>query len=593
MKAATDQSTDRKIHHREAAACQLSDHIPSVLQRIFSARGATADSDIDYRSKNLLPPSSLMGVDAAVALLKAAITQQQKVIVVGDFDADGATSCALSLLALRAMGLQHIDFLVPNRFEYGYGLTPEIVDVAQQQQPDLIITVDNGIASVDGVAKAKSVGIKVLVTDHHLPPTILPDADAIVNPNQQGCAFASKNLAGVGVIFYVLSALRASLRDDQWFVQQNISEPVMAEYLDLVALGTVADVVPLDYNNRVLVYQGLQRLRQGYTRPGIVALLQIAGKDYRRAKTSDFGFIIGPRLNAAGRLDDMSVGIRCLLAEDEDIARELAVELDGLNRDRRAIEASMQVEALRSLEQIQLEQPLGDDTAPAAICLYDDSWHQGVVGILASRIKEKFYRPVIAFAPSGTNDDEIKGSARSIPNLHIRDTLDAIATQYPDVLQKFGGHAMAAGLSLRTQDYKRFNTLFIAQVEKQLSAEDLQEVVFTDGVLSADELTLEMAYTLEQAGPWGQQFAEPLFDGCFYIVQQRLVGDKHLKLVLATDANKQQLVDAIAFNVDIKQWPNNSVEQVQLVYQMDINHFRGKESLQLLVKELQQVVPSL
>jgi len=543
---------------------ELSDTTHPLLQRLFSARGVQTDSDIDYRLANLYPPTLLKGMDAAVALLVTACQQRQRVLIVGDFDADGATSCALSLSALRAMGFASVDFLVPNRFEYGYGLTPEIVEVAREREPDIIITVDNGIASVDGVAKAKSLGIKVIVTDHHLPPDVLPDADAIVNPNQHGCEFPSKNLAGVGVIFYVLSVLRSALRDQQWFVQQGIAEPVMAEYLDLVALGTVADVVPLDRNNRILVHQGLQRLRAGCARPGIVALFEVAGKNYQQATSSDFGFIVGPRLNAAGRLDDISVGIQCLLAEDAGIAREIAAELDGLNRDRRAIEASMQQEALASLSQLALD----EDSLPVGISLYDDSWHQGVVGILASRIKEKFHRPVIAFAPSNTDGDEIKGSARSIPHLHIRDTLDRIATQNPDVLQKFGGHAMAAGLSLHKDHYTAFTRLFDEAVRDQLSESDLKEEILTDGTLSANEMDLSLAHMIQQAGPWGQQFPEPLFDGEFFLVQQRIVGEKHLKMVLSLDQGGQQTIDAIAFNIDPKEWPNNALEKVSLVYQL-------------------------
>ena len=575
------------ISHRSVSSSQFSDSVHPLLQRIYSARGASSDQDIEYQLKNLLPPHSLKGLPEAISLLATAVQEQQRILIVGDFDADGATSCALSLLALRAMGLQQIDFLVPNRFEYGYGLTPEIVDVAVSYTPDLIVTVDNGIASVAGVAKAKSLGIRVLITDHHLPPEVLPDADAIVNPNQKGCEFPSKNLAGVGVIFYVLSALRGALRNKGWFEQQSIPEPVMANYLDLVALGTVADVVPLDTNNRILVHQGLARLRAGFSRQGILALLQVAGKDYQRVSSSDFGFIIGPRLNAAGRLDDMSIGIQCLLTEDTGVAHELAAELDGLNRDRRAIEASMQQEAMKSLDAVILD----EESLPAGICLYDESWHQGVVGILASRIKEKFHRPVIAFAPADVNSDStiIKGSARSISNLHIRDVLDAIATRHPNILQKFGGHAMAAGLSLDQKDYAEFAELFDAAVNAELSAADFQEVLLTDGALAVQECNLETAHVIEKAGPWGQQFPEPLFDGEFFVVQQRIVGEKHLKLVLAFDAQAKQTIDAIAFNIDLSAWPNTQVKQVRAVYQLSVNIFRGQESAQLMIRHIDAV----
>lgn len=581
-----------KLARREPIPHQFSNAVHPLLQRVFSARGVISDSELDYQLKNLLPPSSLKGLPEAVSLLSDAVQQQKNVLIVGDFDADGATSCALSILALRAMGLQTIDFLVPNRFEYGYGLTPEIVDVASAYHPDLIVTVDNGIASVDGVARANALGIKVLVTDHHLPPSTLPDADAIVNPNQQGCTFPSKHLAGVGVIFYVLSALRSALREQQWFEKQGIPEPVMANYLDLVALGTVADVVPLDRNNRLLVHNGLQRVRAGYTRPGILALLQVAGKDYQRITSSDFGFIIGPRLNAAGRLDDMSVGIHCLLTEDPDVANELAAELDGLNRDRRAIEASMQKEAIQHLDSITVD----DESIPAGICLYHESWHQGVVGIVASRIKEKYYRPVIAFAPSDTdsgmvnndtiNKDIIKGSARSIPPLHIRDLLDSIATKHPHVLQKFGGHAMAAGLSLHKKDYEQFTYLFAQAVQEQLSAEDFHETILSDGELSPADIDLPIAHAIQQAGPWGQGFPEPIFDGEFFIVNQRIVGEKHLKLVLSVDAEGKHTVDGIAFSIDTQQWPNTHVNKVALIYQLSVNIFRGQESVQLMIKQI-------
>ena len=571
------------ISRRTLSPSQFSDSVHPLLQRIYSARGAGDDRAIDYRLKNILPPNTLKGLPEATALLLTALQEQQRVLVVGDFDADGATSCALSILALRAMGLQSIDFLVPNRFEYGYGLTPEIVDVALTYKPDLIVTVDNGIASVAGVAKAKALGIKVLVTDHHLPPAVLPNADAIVNPNQHGCQFPSKNLAGVGVIFYVLSALRRELRDIDWFEKNAIAEPNMANYLDLVALGTVADVVPLDSNNRILVHQGLERVKAGVARPGILALLQVAGKDYRRVHSGDCGFIIGPRLNAAGRLDDMSIGIQCLLTQDADTAHRLAVELDGLNRDRRAIESSMQQEAMKSLASVCLD----EQSMPVGICLYDDTWHQGVVGILASRIKEKFHRPVIAFAPADSDSDDIKGSARSIPHLHIRDVLDGIATQHPDILQKFGGHAMAAGLSLRKEHYAQFADLFDQAVSAELSEADFQEVLLSDGALAASDCTITTARIIEQAGPWGQQFPEPIFDGEFFVVQQRIVGEKHLKLVLALDAAAKQTIDAIAFNIDLQQWPNTQVTRVNVAYQLSVNVFRGQESAQLLIKYIE------
>lgn len=561
----------------------FSSSVSPLLKRIYAARNAHTDKDIDYQLLNMAKPQSLKGLAEAIDVLTAAITQQQRVLIVGDFDADGATSCALSILALRAMGLQNIDFLVPNRFEYGYGLTPEIVEVAQSYQPDLIITVDNGIASIDGVAKANDLGIGVIVTDHHLPGNELPAAKAIVNPNQQHCEFPSKNLAGVGVIFYLLSALRSHLRGINWFIEQNLAEPNMANFLDLVALGTVADVVPLDRNNRILVHQGIERVKAGKARPGILALLEVAGKNYQRVTSQDFGFIVGPRINAAGRLDDISVGIQCLLTDDTDIARELAGQMDSLNRERRSIEASMQAEALASLNKLQLD----DKDLPWGLCLLEDNWHQGVVGILASRIKDKYHRPVIAFAE--VDENTIKGSARSISGLHIRDALDTIATQNPEVLQKFGGHAMAAGLTLARKDFQRFSELFDQVVRDLLSEDQLQEVLLTDGELSTGEVSLESAHLLQAAGPWGQHFPEPIFDGHFNLVSQRIVGEKHLKMTLSFLDKPQKIVDAIAFNIDTAIWPNSTAQQVNVVYQLSVNEFRGNQTEQLIVRYIEAV----
>jgi len=563
--------------------CHFQTPLSPLVQRVLAARGVTSDTDIDYRLQKLTNPNQLKGIASAVVLLSVALQQQQRVLIVGDFDADGATSSALAVLVLRAFGLQYVDFLVPNRFEYGYGLTPEIVEVAAASNPDLIITVDNGIASIEGVAAAKALGIQVIVTDHHLPGRTLPAADAIVNPNQPGCDFPSKQLAGVGVIFYLLSALRGHLRTEHWFEQQKLDEPKMADFLDLVALGTVADVVPLDHHNRILVQQGLQRIRAGHARPGIMALLEVAGKNYQRLVSSDLGFIVGPRLNAAGRLDDISIGIQCLLTDAPDQARALAIELDQLNRERRAIEASMQQEALASLAKLQLD----DQQLPWGVCLYDDTWHQGVVGILASRIKEKYHRPVIAFAE--VDEHTIKGSARSIAGLHIRDTLDRIATEHPAILSKFGGHAMAAGLSLAKCDYPAFCTAFDLAVKQQLTQDDLAEVRLTDGALAPSELTLAQAHQLRQLGPWGQAFPEPVFDGEFYVVSQRIVGSNHLKMVLSTTPQQQQLIDAIAFNIDAECWPDESVNNVRIVYTLDVNEFRGRESVQLIVNYIEAI----
>lgn len=551
--------------------------IPPLLQRIYSSRGIKHENELQYSLAQLLKPN-FKGLDEAVAILADAVVAQAKVMIIGDFDADGATSSALGVLALRAMGLKNVDFLVPNRFEFGYGLTPEIVAVAAAQTPDVIITVDNGISSIEGVNAARELGIAVIITDHHLPGEFLPDADAIVNPNQPGCPFPSKNLAGVGVIFYVMNALRAELRSMGWFAESGIAEPNMASFLDLVALGTVADVVPLDHNNRVLVSQGLARMRAGQARPGINAMLEVAGRTPNKLVASDLGFAIGPRLNAAGRLDDMSLGIQCLLCETPALAREMALQLDELNRDRKAIESGMQQEAMRMLQK-QLH--MDENNLPWGLCLFDETWHQGVIGILASRIKDKYHRPTIVFADAG--DGLIKGSARSIPGLHIRDALDVVAKKHPELLEKFGGHAMAAGMSLQRKDFDAFAQAFDDEVRRQLTEADLQAVIQTDGQLSAQDFTMQLAQQLRDAGPWGQHFPEPVFDGEFFIVQQKLVGEKHLKLLLAANATDAGWLEAVAFNIDPAVWPNLKAKKIRAAYKLDVNEYRGNYSLQLLI----------
>jgi len=559
------------------------------LQQIYANRNLRSPDELERSLAGLLRPQQLKGLDAAVELLCQAMLERQRVLIVGDFDCDGATSSAVAVLALRAMGVADVSYLVPNRFEFGYGLTPEIVEVAKGFLPDIIVTVDNGISSIEGVATAKAAGIKVLVTDHHLPGSELPAADAIVNPNQLGCEFPSKNLAGVGVIFYLMSALRSELRNRNWFSAQNIAEPNMASYLDLVALGTVADVVPLDANNRILVQQGLQRIRAGQARPGILAMLEVAGRSPERLVASDLGFSIGPRLNAAGRLDDISLGIECLLTDSPETARKIASELDDLNKDRRAIEGGMQQEALKDLERLEFTE---SDDMPWGLCLFNPDWHQGVIGILASRIKDKYHRPVIAFARADKTVDgetEIKGSARSVLGLHIRDALDLVAKQNPGLLSKFGGHAMAAGMSFKEADFERFQHAFDRVVRETMPPEALQAEVLSDGELQQHEFTLPLAHELREAGPWGQMFPEPLFDGEFYLVQQRIVGEKHLKLTLAVDDARQQLVDAIAFNVDVELWPNHTCEKVRLAYKLDVNEFRGRQTLQLMVDFIEAI----
>lgn len=565
----------------DLSGCDFADQLDPLLQRIYQSRGIDSQASLDRRLNCLPEPQSMTGLDAATQRLVTAAKKQQSVLIVGDFDADGATSSALMVLGLRAMGFQSVDFLVPNRFDYGYGLTPEIVDLAAEKSPDLIITVDNGISSVEGVARANKLAIEVIVTDHHLPGTQLPDALAIVNPNQQGCDFPSKNLAGVGVAFYLLIALRTELRQQQWFDQQQIAEPNLSQWLDLVALGTVADVVPLDQVNRALVHQGLLRIRSGHSRPGIQALLRIAGKNPARLVATDLGFALGPRLNAAGRLDDISLGIQCLLCDDPQQALHTAQALDELNQDRKSIETGMQQQALAIVEQLGLD----DKSMPVALCLFQPDWHQGVVGLLASRIKEKYHRPVVAFA-RGDNGD-LKGSCRSIPGLHIRDTLDAVATQNPGLITKFGGHAMAAGLSLNEDKLSEFEQAFEQQVAQLVTEDDLQARLITDGCLEAQQLSMHTAEMLRDAGPWGQLFPEPCFQGDFRIVQQRIVGERHLKLVLAPHNQPEIAIDAIWFNIDTARWPNPEAETVHCVYRLDVNEFRGLESLQLMVQHLQ------
>ena len=554
-----------------------------LLRRIYAARHIESEQELSRELKELLPFHDLLGIKTAVDRLFLAIKEQQRILVLGDFDADGATSTAVAVNALRAMGARHISYLVPNRFAYGYGLTPEIVDVAREKDPQLIITVDNGISSNAGVAHANSLGIDVLITDHHLAGAVLPDACAIVNPNQPQDKFASKYLAGVGVIFYVMLALRAHLKSQNWFELENIECPNMSELLDLVALGTIADVVPLDKNNRILVHQGLRRIRAGHMRPGIAALLQVSGREAQKIKAQDLGFAIGPRLNAAGRLDDMSLGIACLLAEDLKTALDIAHQLDDLNKKRRVIENTMQNEAFTFLD----ERHFKNDNMPAGICLFQEDWHQGVVGLVASRVKEKTNRPTIAFARA--NDGSIKGSARSIPGLHIRDVLEAIAAKYPDLITKFGGHAMAAGMSLPPDQFEKFKEAFAKEVELRVNPEDLEGKIISDGELQPGDLRLDIAELIQSAGPWGQGFPEPLFDGEFTIISQRIVGQRHLKLVLQAP-NADEYIDAIAFNVDLETWPNYETQRATLAYRLEVNDFNNRKRLQLLVEHLMPVL---
>jgi len=583
--------------------------MPALLARIYAARGISHTRQLDTGLGQLLPFTQLKNAGQMACLLADAIAAKKSLLIVADYDADGATACAVGLRGLRALGAQ-VDFIVPNRFEYGYGLTPEIVRLAAQSKPDIIVTVDNGIASVDGVAEAKKLGIEVLVTDHHLPGDTLPDALCIVNPNQPGCIFPSKNLAGVGVMFYVLLALRAELRARGAFSEslsplppayvvgasapynlgvplagaagvggaqqrerEERKEPNLGNLLDLVALGTVADVVKLDENNRILVQQGLQRMRAGRACAGITALLQVAKKLPDQASAYEMGFIVGPRLNAAGRLEDMGLGIQCLLTDDAHEAENIAAKLDALNHERRSIEADMQQAALLALENI-------DPTDGYSLALFDESWHQGVIGILASRLKDKFHLPVIAFARA--NNGEIKGSGRSIPGLHLRDALDLVSKRHPHLILKFGGHAMAAGLSLLEENLAEFQQAFETAAQSLLTPADLTKILETDGALQQDEFSVEMARSIDSQ-VWGQGFPQPLFDGVFRVDSQRIVGEKHLKLKLSSAAGA---FEAIHFFCT-----DEMPKSIRAVYSLSINGYNGRVSLQLMVRHWQAVSP--
>ena len=596
--------------HRRSPCNDLSfpPDLHPLLQQVYRRRHLASTDELQLGLDNLLPPDSLKGIGDAVDRLERALIEQQQIRIVADFDADGASSCALAILVLQAFGHDKVDYIVPNRFEYGYGLSKKIVEdlvlnhPEDENRPDLLITVDNGIASTDGVAVAKAAGVDTVVTDHHLAAADLPAAAAIVNPNQPGCGFASKCLAGVGVIFYVLLALRSRLRESGWFESQRFKNqvteaPNLAQWLDLVALGTVADVVPLDWNNRILVSEGLKRIRAGRCRPGISALLQAAGRSQSTVNAADLGFAVGPRLNAAGRLEDMGVGIECLLKPSLDETWDLAGELDSLNRKRRLIETKMGKDALRLVERIQFDLSAGVGTGvgadagksssglPPAICLFKKNWHQGVLGIVAARIKEHYHRPVVAFAKAG---DELKGSARSVPGFHIRDALDAVATRHPGLISKFGGHAMAAGLSLKPADFDKFQAAFTAEAARLLDESQLQARIESDGPLPADCMNLTAAEALAEAGPWGQGFPPPVFDGRFQILRQQKLKDRHLKLRLRSrdDSTSTPPVEAIAFNLSHSDWPPADATEIQIAYRLEINEFQGRRNLQLIIQHI-------
>lgn len=552
-----------------------------ILQRIFAARGIRSLAELERTLNKLPSPWLLTGMETMVTALLQLLKSQQRITIVGDFDADGATSCAVALRGLALLGFRQLNFIVPNRFEYGYGLTPEIVELAQQQQPDAIITVDNGISSLAGVEAAKALGIQVLITDHHLPGPQLPVADAIVNPNLPEDKFPSRNLAGVGVMFYILLALRNRMREQGHF-NAHVPEPNLAQLLDYVALGTVADVVALDDVNRVLVHQGLLRIRSGHAHPGIVELVHISGRQLQSLSAADLGFALGPRLNAAGRMDDMSLGIQCLITEDVQLAREIAQQLDELNKDRRDVEGQMKIEAMKLLTEMKA---FDAKHLPAGVCLFDKEWHQGVIGILASRIKDRLHRPVIAFAPAGK--DEIKGSARSIPGVHIRDVLSDLASAHPKLLTKFGGHAMAAGLSLKMHDYPAFALQFDLLVKERLQTVDLEQKIYSDGELDEQHISVEFAETLANAGTWGQAFPEPIFHDVFEVLQARIVGQQHLKLVLRKPGC-EKIMDGIAFFMEqVEGWLG--VRKISAAYKLDVNEYRGQRNVQLLMQYLEKL----
>lgn len=569
------------IQQRDSTGWQnLPDSWPDCLRRVLAARGIQQQQDLTFDLAELPKPEQLKGMQAAVALLEQAVHAQWRVMIIADFDTDGATSCAVMIRGLKMLGLQQLAFKVPNRFTHGYGLTPALVDeIEVEDQPHLLITVDNGIASLDGVAKARQRGMKVLITDHHLPGDALPDADAIVNPNQPADDFPSKSMAGVGVAFYLLLGLRQHLRSRDWFKQTGQPEPNLSVLLDLVALGTVADVVPLDKLNRTLVTLGLKRMRQGRACAGIQALLQVAGKTPAKLSAQDLGFAVAPRLNAAGRMEDMGLGIDALLSDDPAQALMAAQLLDDINLQRRSVEQTMQQQASQMLDQLQLTEaePL------MAYCLYRDDWHQGVVGLLASRVKERLNRPVIIFAPGEA--DEIKGSARSIAGVHIRDMLARVDSLYPGLIMRFGGHAMAAGLSIKPGNFDRFQQAFIEAMTEKVNPEIFSKQLVSDGELSAAEMTLQLASQLPIAVPWGQGFAEPVFHGAFALINFKSVGQQADHLKLTVQLSDGRTVTAMAFRQQPPDWLYQA-EQVLLRYRLDVNTFRQQQSLQFLVENV-------
>ena len=575
--------SNKKIIHRKIPGnINLPDTIHPVLRRIYASRNIKTSKDLDYSLSSLIPFDKLSGINDAVNLLRGMIEENRRILIVADFDADGATSCALAIRGLTTMGAKDVIYVVPNRFEHGYGLSPEIVNVALEYDPDLIVTVDNGISSIQGVEYARKNGVKVLITDHHLPSDKLPNADVIINPQLLGDKFPSKNLAGVGVIFYILLALRAKLKEENWFEKNNIDYPNLANFLDLVALGTIADLVPLDKNNRTMVTHGLRLMKKNKSKVGINALLNQSGRQLSTLTSTDLSFAIAPRLNAAGRLTDMSLGIECLLTDSEESAVEIAKKLDRLNMERRQIQNDMQEQALVELEKYSHS---ASEEIPNSICVYNEDWHQGVVGILASKIKEKFNRPVVVFASE--NENTLKGSARSISELHIKDVFDEVARLSPELLLTYGGHAMAAGLTIEKKQFDNFSSTFDKVVSKNISSEKLENKYITDGELSDDDFTVPLALAIQNSGPWGQSFPEPTFAGQFEILDKRIVGGNHLKLKLQSSNNNMKL-DAIAFNTTDKNWPSKS-EQILTTYRLGINEYQGNSKLQLFIEHIEPV----
>lgn len=561
---------------------QQTDQHP-LLKQIYANRSISMASQMERSLSSLLPYHSFSQMDRAVDRLYRALKNNEIIVIFGDYDVDGATSTVLALRLLKAFGADHLHYVIPDRFEHGYGLTPEIFHHVQQFNPTLVVTVDNGITSLEGVAEACAKGVDVIITDHHMPLTTLPNAVAIVNPNQPGDAFASKNLAGVGVIFYVMLALRAKLREVNWFEHHKLPEPNLAHYLDLVALGTMADVVPLDQNNRTLVYHGLQRIRKGLSFPGILALMAVANRNISTVKSSDLSYAVAPRLNAAGRLEHMSLGIECLLTDDSHQASELAHQLNQLNEERRAIEKTMQQEAMHY---IRYQEETCGRAMPFGICLRNEKWHAGVIGIVAARIKEYTQRPVIVFTHNDRDSDLLQGSARSIKGLHIRELFDGMAGQHRHLIKQYGGHAMAAGITIPKVAFSEFSHQFNSCVKQFFEThESLWEFV-SDGALHDEDMSLETVQLLRESGPWGQDFPEPAFDGKFKVLRQTLVGKQHLRLVLLA-GNK--VVDAIAFHVDTQVWPDSRCDYVEIGYRLDSHEFQSKQTLQLIIEHLEKL----